>query len=302
MSDRSEAPYRLANRSVLFSALKAFSVPETRAASLRCFSKAFRNFFLFQFKAALFPGRIPVRSVDHPLDGDIPFEPGRIAVYLDFVPFWIRAVGYLMDHFGRDTHKEAAAFIDSMGELYTYAARVYGQNLSTTRRPRYLARPRFLLIHAADPHLLCVPSLHVMVVVRAYTHFRDILRRMEKETGQKVPWAESMEEELRNGALEITETILFVKQHSVNCIPAALYAMTSFDRNLFGPEEAEAFVGDLFAKPGTIPETTGEAIREHIKSLYRRLLAEGEAASDWTQPILAFLSEQPLSSNRSRNY
>jgi hypothetical protein len=301
MSDRSEAPYPLAGRSVARAALLALSIPETRAASLRCFSKAFRNFFLLQFRAALSPGKIPIRSVDHPLDGDIPFEPGRVAVYLDFVPFWIRAVGFILEHFGRDARNEAADFIDSMGELYTYAAQVYARNLSTTRRPRYLARPRFLLIHAADPHLLCVPSLHVMVVVRAYTHFRHILGRLEERTGKKVPSKEGLEHELRNGALEITETILFVKQHSVNCIPAALYAMTCFDRNLFSPEEAQSFLSDLFVRPSTISGTTASAIREHIQGLYRRFLAQGEAAADWKEPILAFLSEQPYVSKPGRN-
>jgi hypothetical protein len=224
--------------------------------------------------------------VDHPLDGDIPFKPRWVGVYLDFVAFWIRMIGFLLRRYPRGAREPVRRFIVTMGELYAFAAEVYLKNLSTTRRPRYYSRPRFALIHLADPHLMCIPSLHVMVAIRTYTSFRRILLSL----GEAEVMAPRIGE-LRRGALAITEAILHVKQHSVNCIPAAMYAMTRFDPPLFPPEEAEDFVFRLFRDPG-LPEQ-GEAIREHIITLYRRFLSEGRAAPSWKDPLLLFLAAQP---------
>jgi Lhr-like helicase len=98
-------------------------------------------------------------------------------------------------------------------------------------------------------------------------------------------------EEMRQGALLITRAILFVKQHSVNCIPAALYAMTRFNPGLFPPEEAERFIPGIFSDAKTPNAEDVEEIHNHILSLYRRFLAEGEKASDWKEPLLNFLKK-----------
>jgi hypothetical protein len=173
-----------------------------------------------------------------------------------------------------------------MGQVYAWAAEVYRKNLSTTDRPFYIARPRFLLIHAVDPHLMCVPSLHVMVVIRTYTLFREIAKNLGEDFAPQL-------EELRLGALEITEAVLYIKQHSVNCIPAAMYAMTKYDPALFPATEAELFATSLFqnsAKPG---KADVDEIRQHILTLYRRFMSEGETAADWKEPLLNFLKEMP---------
>jgi hypothetical protein len=195
-------------------------------------------------------------------------------------------LGFLLAEFGERGIPAVRDFIDSMGKLYAFAAEVYSQHLSTTRRPRYLSRLRFVLIHLADPHLMCIPSLHVMVVIRTYTRFRETVKTLG-DAGQYAP----LIEEVRRGALAITEAILYVKQHSVNCIPAALYAMTRFDEACFPPEEAEDFVSRLFTETGSPPESP--AIREHIIELYRRFLREGRDSRSWTDPLLAFLRDFP---------
>jgi hypothetical protein len=225
--------------------------------------------------------------VDHPLDKKIPFSPKWVGIYLDFVAFWVRIIGFLLDHYRRGGIGPAADFIDSMGRLYGFAAEVYSKNLSTTERPRYFANLRFLLIHAADPHLMCIPSLHVMVVIRSYTKFRDIIRSF----GDEQRLAPQIEEIFR-GALAITEAILYVKQHSVNCIPAAMYAMTRFDGNLFPPQEAEAFVSRLFVQGESPAPGDGETIRSYILDLYGRFLKEGESKA-WEEPLVQFLRSQP---------
>jgi len=299
------------DESPVYTFVKTLCVSSLRPAVLRCIASIVYNFFFRQYRAALLPGRAPVSRVDHPLDLKIPFVPSWVTIYLDFVMFWIRMLSFLLHSYGRRAYDAAREFIVSMGRLYAFAAQTYQKNFSTTDRPFYIARPRFLVIHLFDPHLMCVPSLHVMVVVWTYKKFEAILRSFN-DAGRR----SAQIEEMKQGALAITHAILFVKQHSVNCIAAALYAMTRFDGELFPPEEAEAFIKQLFweappprlqtghlpanykvrpwAAPRTkIPAADASIIREHITSLFRRFLEEGKTAQEWEAPLLNFMRQHP---------
>jgi hypothetical protein len=138
-----------------------------------------------------------------------------------------------------------------------------------------------------------------MIVIWTYTKFRNILRVLGQEEGH----AAQIEELIRDAGA-IAEAVLYVKQHSVNCVAAAMYAMTCFDRALFPPEEAERFVSRLFNKTefafaglsGTELPVPGDGklIRAYIWELYRRFLAEGESAQSWEEPLIRFLRELPL--------
>ena len=238
--------------SIAYAFFKTLTVPSLRPTSLRAIASIFRNFFLRQYRAALLPGQVPVTAVDHPLDRKIPFMPAWVTIYLDFAAFWIRVLSFLLREYRRRAFAPVREFIASMGELYAFAAEVYQKNFSTTKRPFYIARPRFFLIHLVDPHLMCIPSLHVMVAIRTWTKLAAILRSL----GDAERLAPQIEE-MKQGALAITAAVVFVKQHSVNCIAAALYAMTCFDGELFPPEEAAAFTDLLFADPwkGPVPKT-----------------------------------------------
>ncbi|GHV53586.1 hypothetical protein AGMMS49579_12620 [Spirochaetia bacterium] len=231
-------------------------------------------------------------QVDHELDRKIPFSPAWMGIYGDFTAFWIRSIGFLREELEEGTVDAIRDFFDSMGALYRFAAEVYQKNLSTTRRPLYLRRPGFILIHIFDPHLMCIPSLHVMVVIRTYTKFAAILRSL----GEEERYAPQIAE-LKKGALDITEAILYVKQHSVNCIAAAMYAMTCFDPVLFPLSEAEDFVSRLFAEPvlgepPLVDQQDGEIIKNHIVNLYRRFLSECPAGEAWDMPLINFLRSQ----------
>jgi hypothetical protein len=280
---------QIAKESVSLTSIKVLSKAYLRTTALRCIASIFRNFFFLQYRAAFLPGLVPVSKVDHPLDNKISFLPGKVNIYLDFTAFWIRSLGFILRQFGRGALVPARNFLESMGALYAQAAEVYGKNLSTTKRPFYIKSPRFLIIHMADPHLMCIPSLHVMVVIRTYTLFREIINNFGEEERFTLQI-----EELRAGALAITEAVLYVKQHSVNCIPAAMYAMTKFDPRLFPPDEAERFAADLYKNETILSKETEEEIREHILALYRRFMTEGESAGDWAAPLLGFLMRQPL--------
>jgi hypothetical protein len=309
------------DESAAYTFVKTLCTPSLRPGAIRCIRSIFYNFFFRQYKAAWLPCRVPVSRVDHPLDQKIPFVPAWVSIYLDFVFFWIRMLSFLLRRYGRRSFAAVREFIASMDRLYAFAAESYQKNFSTTDRPFYIARPRFLVIHLLDPHLMCIPSLHVMVVIRTYTQFAAILRSLgeaERRSAQI--------DEMKQGALAITQAILFVKQHSVNCIAAALYAMTCFDGELFPPEEAEAFADLLFGeappvslptdrrsinkqlRPGAAPRTKLPQadvveIKAHIISLYRRFLAEGgrQAVSGggpgyspgWEKPLLNFMKELP---------
>jgi hypothetical protein len=115
-----------------------------------------------------------------------------------------------------------------------------------------------------------------------------LFRETLKILGEENRYAQQIDE-LRRGALAITEAVLYIKQHSINCISAAMYAMTRFDPCLFPPGEAERFASDLFIRERIPNKEDGVAIREHIISLYRRFLAGGDG--DWTKPLLEFLKE-----------
>jgi len=282
---------------------KSVFVPSIRKSFCIGVPSIFFNFFLRQYHAALLPGKVPVTNVDHPLDAKIPFTPSWVTIYLDFVNFWIRMLSFFLRRYRRRAYVQVGALIESMGELYAFASEVYRRNFSTTKRPFYIARPRFFLIHLLDPHLMCIPSLHVMVAIHAYTQFQIIAKSLGEEEKLK-----EQAQEMREGALAISQAILFVKQHSVNCIPAALYAMTCFNPSVFTPEEAEAFTAQLFspapdkskmptgcrvhpaASPSTnLPQSDIAEIKSHILTLYRRFISEGRTATFWGEPLVNFL-------------
>jgi hypothetical protein len=275
-----------------------------RPAAAKCLASIFYNFFFCQYRAAFFPGKksagkTPVSRVDHELDAKIPFNPDWIAVYLDFAAFWVRILGFLLKRYRERAEPGLRDFLDSMGRLYAFAGEVYGKNLSTTKRPFYIRRPRFLLIHVLDPHLMCVPSLHVMVVIRTYTKFADLLASLEPGGAENNEIA-ARARGVKRRAQDITEAILYVKQHSVNCVAAAMYAMTRFEERLFPREEAEDFLSGIFSsggqgespvsgRRGKVNAGDGTAIRSYIGVLYTRFLAEGAKAPSWEKPLLDFL-------------
>jgi len=284
---------------------KTFMVPTLRFSSNKCLPSIFLNFFFSQFRSAFLPGRVKISRADHPLDEKIPFVPSWITIYLDFVGFWIRLLSFFLRRYGRRVYKYAGDFILSIGKLYAFASVVYRKNLSTTKRPFYIASPRFFLIHLVDPHLMCVPSLHIMIAVYTYKMFEFIAGQF----GDKENLKEQIEE-MKYGAIAISHAVLFVKQHSVNCIPAALYTMTCYCPELFPPDEAEAFIRLLFSPvsvkapkgcrvhPASSPfvnisEEAQLQIKDHIIGLYRRFIEEKENTKSWEEPILKFLNELP---------
>jgi hypothetical protein len=251
-----------------------------------------KNFFRLQSSARRHPGLIPVVNVDHPFDKTIPFRPKWVMTYHDFSAFWVRAAACL----SREVSPEAAAdFISSMGELYIAAAEVYSRHMSTTVRPRYFGNIGCIAIQLFDPHLLCVPSLHVMVCVHTWAKARSLLQNESQPDKVR----EAYIGRLFDHAVLITESILYMKQHSVNCIPAALYAMSCFEPDLFTRNDAAVFASALFKdeRNAEISAADRDAIRAFIATSYAGFMQNREKMraagnSDWTAPLIAFLKSR----------
>ena len=260
--------------------------PDALGAAAGFVRTVLTDFFALQFSVRLGLRNIPVVDVDHPLDDRVPFCPDRVGTYLDFIAFWIRPLGDLRRRFGARAQREAAVeFLGLITRAYREAAGVYSHAMSTTRRPRHL-RGRFLAIHAFDPHLLCVPSLHVMVVVLTWTFHR----RAHRELGADAVTAKALDAPLFAGAVAITETVLYIKQHSVNCIPAALYAMGRLTPDDLSEADVREFIRALFVDSPVVSPGDVAAIQQHVLDTWRALVADGAGDATWQPAVLRFLA------------
>lgn len=267
-------------------AAQVLSHPDALPATAAFVRTVLTEFFALQFSVRLGFRTVPVVDVDHPLDERVPFVPDRIGAYLDFIAFWIRPLGDIRRRYGgRAQRRVAVEFLGLIRQCYQESSGVYSRTMSTTRRPRYL-KGRFLAIHAFDPHLLCVPSLHIMIVVLTWTFYR----RTHRELGADPATASALDAPLFAGAVEIAETVLYIKQHSVNCIPAALYAMGRITPGDVTETDVLEFTAALFAdSPVVAPEAVVE-IQAHVLATWRELVADGAADATWQPAVLRFLA------------
>ncbi len=241
-----------------------------------------KDFFLLQFFEKWHIYHIPIVHVDHPLDKKVPFTPERVHIYLDFINFWIRPLEMLLHRFGINQGIEYCnEWLKRLHQTYKEAARLYKFRLSTTERPNYTKTLAFKQIHALDPHYCCVPSLHIAIVSLCYAFYKELFERLDFTQEEKENWNKELYEE----AVAIAETVLYIKQHSVNCIPAALYMITKLDGDIFTSDEAIRFINDLFRKQTDVTEDDKKAINEHINYMYERLLLEGLLFEDWREPV-----------------
>lgn len=249
------------------------------------------EFFLLQFKVKWGWKKTAIAQVADVIDEGIPFLPEKSDTYLDFINFWIRSLNFTVLRLGRKKAlPHLAGFMAAIGTAYHEAARVYKIRMSTTPRPPAGNHKNMKTIHRLDPHLLCVPSLHVGVVVLTHTFFTAVFR----QEGLCQKEQEQYGKELWEGAVEIAETVLYVKQHSVNCIPAALYMMIHLLKDQFTIQDATNFIDCLFVDSSHISAQQGQVIRNHIHYMFDRLLLEGCNEDDWIVPVLRWLASQPV--------
>jgi len=273
----------------------ALSRPSLAAHALLVVIEAFRSFFLPQFENALLRRR-PVVNVDHPLDESIAFDPGYMKKYMEFIRLWMGSFYRLGSVYGYRIVPELLDYVDSIRSLYAEAGSVYKTVHTTTTRPSKNINLRFALIHALDPHLDCVPSLHVILVLANWLMSSEITARLGAEGAKGFDqarlelWAESLYAE----ALAITESVLFVKQHSVNCVGASLYYL-KLRFPAFGDAQARAFVDSLFASHnGSLP--TAQKLRDVILEVCDKMEKSHRQRPElgWRAPILEFIDSFAL--------
>jgi hypothetical protein len=286
--------HRIGRTFALAPLVAALSSPITAGPAFKIALTVLRYFFYPQFETRLFPRRRPVVRVDHPLDRQVPFRPDLVKEYLTFFFLWINSALHIARSFGRPGRLAFREYIIRMDALYRDCASVYLRCQSTTERPRRAANGFFSVIHGLDPHLHCVPSLHVLIVtVNALLGERFIRSLAGPEIG---PWHEKAIAYMRQEALRITESVLFVKQHSVNCIGVSIFCLRAWYPEI-GEAGALAVAEGLFTYEGRDLPCAGE-VRSQAAALYRRLWADHEASGgrSWKAVVLAYLREcEPVS-------
>ncbi len=104
------------------------------------------------------------------------------------------------------------------------------------------------------------------------------------------PEAYSAEKEyLWKRSVLITESILFIKQHSVNCVAAGLYTLTS-PRYGFSKEMSHRVIDALFTGEGN-RLADSEELREYIRKLYDHFIdaAAGPDGKERARVLIDFL-------------
>ena len=240
-------------------------------------------FFFLQFQTRFRPGKRPVVNVDHPLDSTIPFCPSDVKKYMSFIPLWMKSLSYFRKTRGKAAETETAFFLDGLARVYREAGLIYDRCQSTTVRPAPILHPLFLQIHFFDPHLHCVPSLHVAVVIYNYLMMRNLLADGSCESdAAEIAYAQ-------DEAAAIIDTILTVKQHSVNCVAAGLYYIHVLCPE-YTREECYGLIDSLLeARAEEVPRL--EEIRNYVKNLLSRFLERHDTMEkpDVRTVILEFL-------------
>lgn len=280
----------LENYSVAGTVLRLLSGRETRKASLEFMKVAFHNFFMLQTKQKLKITKIPVVNIDHVLDEQVPFIPKKVKIYLDFVSFFIRIMGMFIKELGvKNGSAYCVRIINYIKQLYLDAATIYRLVLTTTNRPFYIKTPKFLTIHLFDPHLLCVPSLHVSIVSGVWALVRKLFNEEDCKIDEEKK--ETFLKQIYDGAVRITESVLFVKQHSLNCVGAALYMISATGSvGFFTAPDAEKFITSLFESSKEIAENECLTIKKYIYSLYCYLEKNRLSSENWRQPLFDFIN------------
>ena len=286
---------------------------------MRFLHNAVHYFFIPQFAVKFKMRKIPVLHVDSELDYKIPFTPMKIKDYTQFLNLWISPLSFLFKRFG--ANKFTVSVCDEMMRLaddcYLYAYKVYGYAMSTTKRPlckvERKAAANFHMIRTWDPHYMCVPSLHISIIVLAIFYFRNVFKLCSADkadvsasSSDVMPdnarpgdmYVLTQEEisqfnkEIYENGIRIAESVLFIKQHSVNCIAAALYMMRCCIPQLFTDADVHEFVQNLFLNNTDVTLQDAATIRSYILNLYEKFCNESEVLTDFAQPDMkAYIEE-----------
>ena len=250
-------------------------------------SRVIFKFFLPQYFQKIHLRHTPVKHVDHKLDEAVPFAPEHLDTYMSFITFYIRPqliFCYRYGYFRGGQYPNE--FMRYLKVIYDEAYRVYSYSFTTTYRPKSDLK-KIKKLHRADPHYMCVPSLHIALVCATYGYFKMCFNREGFSQEEKDLYLN----ELKKGGIAIAESVLYLKQHSVNCIPAAMYLVTSVAPEIFSIQDATDLTVSLFKDAPDISKENQQAIVNHILFNYERFILEGDFCDDWIQPLKNWLDQ-----------
>ncbi len=260
-------------------------MPASVKSAYRYLDVVIRKFFIVQYLEKAHIAHIPVRHVDHELDEKVPFDPDYLDTYLGFVNFFLRPMAMLSKRYGmKEGSKIGSEYLRYIKKAYSEAYRLYSYTMTTTYRP-YCDDRRIRKMRKADPHFLCVPSLHIAIIFLTCGFFDMVFDREGFTIQEKEKWTKELYEE----AIAIGESVLYVKQHSVNCIPAALYMMTCTCPELFTVEYTLNFIDNMFRHADDISLEDCEKIRNHINITFLRFYNSDSTTQDWTIAVKKWL-------------
>lgn len=279
------------NRIQQASVVKAFVLllkfQEIRKPGLRLLKTIWTDFFFPQFLSRFRLRKRRIIPVDHPLDNKIPFSPSHVKDYMYFTHLWIKSLVFLYHEFNTAAISYIASFLNDLSRLYINAFQIHNVYQTTTKRPRFSGGPYFYLIRLTDPHLHCLPSLHVMIAGFNFFRIIDILKKFTESSNEY----EQEKEYLFSMIIKIINSVLFIKQHSVNCIPSGLLMLQSTIHDF--PEDLSRQIIDNLLRTSEIPVETEELVRSYMTRLYDSF-AEKSKNIDAKSLLLDFLKNYDI--------
>lgn len=265
--------------------LTLFVLPVSARAAWTFIGTVALKFFIAQYLEKLHILRVPVKHVDHSLDDRVPFREEFLPVYMRFINFWVDTIAMLETKFGV-WHGAAmgSRLLYYLRLAYSSAYDIYSYCMTTTFRPDS-ADKGVRALRRADPHFFCVPSLHIAIVALTWSFYRKLFDEEDFTEGEKIAWLS----ELREEGCAIGQSVLYLKQHSVNCLPAALYMMCRIAPELFTPDDARLCISELLASAEYITAEDKAEITEYISAFFTMLINDTEGEQDWTLPLKHWL-------------
>lgn len=272
-----------------------FIMPPSRKNATKFIITVITKFFLPQYMEKLRLRHTPVKHVDHELDEKIPFKPSYVTIYMYFINYWVRAMSMLELKFGVwYGSKLCSELLTFLKNDYEAAYDMYRKCMTTTYRPPCDDK-KIKALRAADPHYLCVPSLHIAIIATTYAFFKMLFDREDFTAAEKAQWTH----ELYDEGLAIARSVLYLKQHSVNCIPAALYMVCKINASIFTISDAVFFIEHFLEEAEDISKEDRQSITNYINFVFERFLLEGTPEDDWTVPVVRWLKDyQPYKQYR----
>lgn len=234
--------------------------------------------------------KTPIKHVDHAIDEKIPFRPNKYPVYMNFIPMWMHPMGMIFKRYTYNSSANIALeWFSYLALIYPEAGKLYYYTMTTTYRPATDDK-KILGLRKTDPHYMCVPSLHITTIALAFCFYRMLFERENFGQEDKQLW----NKEIFDTAVEIGESVLYVKQHSVNCIPAGLFMLRKIAPELCTDKEVYEFLEAMFLNSDDVNQDDRIEAYNHMKNLYDKFVEEGKNDSDWSVPVKKWLdSYQP---------